>query len=203
MRPFIYHIRPRIYCPGIDAKLINLRIEGLGIHLKADELATGRPYPNKRYRVGRRRIGRKAVDGLLLSLSEWPPDIHIRAQWAINAEYVATHNIVYKLLDEDFEAASDDMRLWYADGGDPFGAPPKFGNRWPRFMKDMLPARAEPCMEVYPREPWQGDELDELGRVVERTGIFALPTIEPARFIGLEHSREKIALPPIETAIRV
>lgn len=50
--PFIYHIRPRIFCPSIDAKLIEFRIDSLGIRLGTEDLRTGRPYPNKAYNLG-------------------------------------------------------------------------------------------------------------------------------------------------------
>ena len=96
------------------ARLVELRIDALGLHLKGDDLRTGRPYPNKKYDVGHRRIGRKHVDGILLSLSDWPPDFEVQARWAVAAEYMATHKVIYTLLDEDFGAASDDMTLWYA-----------------------------------------------------------------------------------------
>jgi hypothetical protein len=215
--PFLYHIRPRIYCPGFPAKLIDLRIEGLGVHLKADELRTGRPYPNKNYKVGCRRVGRKAVDGILLSLSERPPDIQVRAAWAINAEYVAKHNVIYTLLDEDFRAASDDMTKWYAASVSPkewpkseeeiraiLNEPAKFADRCPEWMKNSVPMRAQPLMEVFPTIGlMEHDQRDDMGRITERTQVFALPTIEPERFLGDEYPRERIALPTLDIAIKL
>ena len=206
-RPFIYHIRPRIFCPGIDAKLIELRIEGLGLRLKADDLRTGRPYPNKAYKVGCRKMGRKSVDGILLNLSAWPSDFEVQAHWAISAEYVARHKVVYTLLDEEFGAASDDMMLWYAYGRidhpvkDISEVPLKFQNRFPNWAKDIPPCNAEPLMEVYPRQPSEHDLFDHKGRLVERSEVFALPTIEPERFLGTEYPRERIHMPTLEMAI--
>ena len=66
MRPFLFHIRPRI-SSRFHTRLVELRIDALGLHLKGDDLRTGRPYPNKKYDVGHRRIGRKHVDGILLA----------------------------------------------------------------------------------------------------------------------------------------
>jgi Family of unknown function (DUF6012) len=198
--PFIYHLRPRIFCPGLAAQLIDLRIDRLGIHLRADELATGRPYRNKWYKVGRRRIGRKAVDGILLDLSQWPPDFQLSAQWAIEAEYVATHNVTYKLLDKDFTAASDDMTKWYATAG--WDWQRKFENRFPEASKSRFP-RNEPCMEVMPKKAWPGDILDRRGLLIERTEVFALPTIEPERFLGDEYPRDRIALPTLAMALKL
>jgi hypothetical protein len=205
-QPFIFHLRPRMFSPGIDAKLIDLRIDQLGVHLTAGELATGRPYPNKGYKVGRRKIGRKAVDGLLLSLSEWP-DFEVRMQWAVAAEYVATHNVTYKLLDKDFRGASDDMTLWYAYGPiDPENYGPeaefKFRNRFPDWAKDIPPVKAQPQMEAFPTmRSYETDKLGHDGRLLERSETFALPTIEPERFLGSEYPRERIHLPTLEMAI--
>ena len=198
MRPFIYHIRPRIYAPGVYVKLVELRIDALGLHLKGNDLRTGRPYPNKNYDVGHLRIGRKHVDGILLSLSDWPPDFEVQAHWAVAAEYVATHKVIYTLLDEDFGAASDDMTLWYArENLDP---PREFQNRFPPWAKDIPPVRAEPRMEVFPEQPDEHDLLDYKGQLVERTEVFALPTIEPERFLGRER---QIALPTLDMAIKL
>jgi uncharacterized protein DUF6012 len=207
MRPFLYHIRPRIYAPGLYVKLVELRIDALGLHLKGGDLRTGRPYPNKNYDVGHRRIGRKHVDGILLSLSDWPPDFEVQAHWAVAAEYVATHKVIYTLLDEDFGAASDDMTLWYAASApitrENLDPPLEFQNRFPHWAKDIPPVRAEPCMQVFPKQPDEHDLFDYKGQLVERTEVFPLPTIEPERFLGTKYPRERIALPTLEMAIKL
>jgi hypothetical protein len=207
LRPFIYHIRPRIFAPGLYVKLVELHIDALGLHLKGIDLRTGRPYPNKNYDVGHRRIGRKHVDGILLSLSSWPPDFEMRAHWAVAAEIVVKHRVTYQLLDKDFAAASDDMTLWFArdwpitpQNLDP---PPRFQNRVPPWAKDIPPVSAEPCMRVFPEQPAEHDLFDDRGVLVERTEVFALPTIEPERFLGTEYPRERIALPTLEMAIKL
>jgi hypothetical protein len=58
------HIRPRLFSPFKNVALIDLQINPLGIHLAAGvDLATRRPYPNKRFAVACRKEGQKAIDG--------------------------------------------------------------------------------------------------------------------------------------------
>ena len=204
MRPFLYHIRPRMFS-CFHTKLVELRIDPLGIRLKGNDLRTGRPYPNKSYDVGHRRIGRKHVDGILLALSDWPPDLEVQASWAIAAEIVLKHRVMYKLLDTDFGAASDDMSLWHAavevnddwkTADNPLQAwketPTKFQNRRPEWAKDAVACTAEPCMLVSLDEP-----------PADKTEVFALPTIEPERILGPDYPHERIALPTLEMAIKL
>jgi hypothetical protein len=114
-RGVLLHLRPRIFSPGMAAELIELRIEPLGLLLRGrTDLVTGRPYRNKGYGVGRRRSGRKAVDGILIKTREWVDDLQCTARWAVNATYVTTHKVFYRVLDEEFDAASDSMMLWHA-----------------------------------------------------------------------------------------
>ena len=196
----LLHIRPRIFCPGIDAKLAEFRIEPFGLILRGGaELATGRPYPNKGYKVGRRRLGRKFVDGILIQTREWFDDLLCTAKWAIDASYVATHKVFYRVLDEDFDAASDSMALWHATS-EPLGG---WSNRWPKWAEGLVPASTEPKMEVVPGKdgPQDDDVLNERGLIVERQEVFAMPTIEPARITDCRMS--DIPLPPIDAAFQL
>jgi hypothetical protein len=106
-------------------------------------------------------------------------------------KYVATHKVIYTLLDEDFGAASDDMTLWYAASApitrENLDPPLEFQNRFPQWAKDIPPVRAQPCMQVFPKQPDEHDLFDYKGQLVERTEVFALPTIEPERFLGTEY----------------
>jgi Family of unknown function (DUF6012) len=184
MRPFLYHIRPRFYGPEISAKLVELHVDALGVHLLGKELRTGHPYPNKNYDVGCRRIGRKHIDGFLLSLSDWPPDFEVRAHWAIAEELaVVKHKVRYKLIDKKFAAASDDMTLWYAAGN--------FGDRY-LWAKETPRIEAEPCMRTRTKGKW----------LANKTEMFELPTIEPERILGPDYPRS-FPTPTLDMAIKL
>ena len=77
------------------------------------------------------------------------------------------------------------MTLWYAVSApvtpETLDPPLEFQNRFPQWAKDIPPVRAQPYMEVFPEQPDEHDLFDYKGRLVERTEVFALPTIEPER----------------------
>lgn len=118
----------------------------------------------------------------VLKLSAWPRDFEVQAHWAIAAEYVAKHKVVYKLLDIS-------------------EVPLQFQNRFPNWTKGIAPCNAEPRMDVNPQQPRKHDLFDHNGYLVERNEVFALPTIEPERFLGSEYRRERIHMPTLEMAI--
>lgn len=116
--------------------------------------------------------------------------MHYTASWAIQAAFVAIHEVHYTLLDSDFDAASDNMVLWYGCG-------PEFGNwsnRWPTWAKDLAPVHAEPKMEVVPAGTadaankllsYAEDVRDEqLGWIIRRRQTFAMPTLERERILN-------------------
>jgi Family of unknown function (DUF6012) len=90
----------------------------------------------RRYAVGCRRAGsRKALDGILIETGTRNMDeLHYKARWAIEGELLATHSVHYKLLDHEFDAASDDMVLWYASRAEQGG----WSNRWPGWAAGSL-----------------------------------------------------------------
>ena len=199
MRPFLYHIRPRIFSPGVDAVLAELWIDDLGIRLNVEDVRTGRPYPNKRWHVAHRRIGRKHVDGILLAFSDWPPNFDVLAHWAMDgAKYLFTQRTMYMLMDKDFGAASDDHTPWGPASEETCGCRGTYKDRWPtwaRLDNEM------PITEVFPQHQPLLDVFDEEGRLIDKTEAFALPTIEPERILGPDYPRERIAMPTLDMAI--
>jgi Family of unknown function (DUF6012) len=192
MRPFLYHIRPRIFSPGVDAVLAELWIDDLGIRLKVADVRTGHPYPNKNWYVAHRRIGRKHVDGILLAFSDWPPNFGVLAHWAMdNAEYLLTRRTKYMLLDDDFAAASDDVTCWHARG--------KFKNRFPFWARTD---QGRPITEVFPQHQPLLDVFDEEERLIDTSEAFALPTIEPERILGPGYPRS-FPTPTLDMAIKL
>ena len=187
----LLHIRPRLFAPFREVELVDMEIKPLNLRLKGGvDLATRRPYPNKRYAVACRREGRKAIDGILIETSTPVQEMHYTARWAIQAAFVAIHEVHYTLLDYDFDAASDNMVFWYGCG-------PEFGNwsnRWPTWAKDLAPVHAEPKMEVVPAGTadaankllsYAEDVRDEqLGWIIRRHQTFAMPTLERERILN-------------------
>ena len=198
---FLYHIRPRFFGEGIDAWFSWFRIEALGIDLKEAELATGQPYPNKAWKVGCRKIGHEAVDGILIVLPEFPPDIVVRARWYFG-DCTAVHDVTYKLLDREFMAASDDMTMWGATGG--HDGRRRFENRLPHSPSDAEKSAplsvASPRMDTSLDRP--GDRFSKGWKLFVREEVFELPTIEPERIIGDDYPHERLPLPTLEIALR-
>lgn len=188
----LLHIRPRLYSPYRNVELIDLDIDPLGLHLRGGaDLAARRPYPNRRYAVACRKRGLKAVDGILIETKE-PLDVfHVTARWAVEAHRAVTHHVHYRLLDHDFDAASDDMFLWAAVAlkigkvADVEKWPMKWLDRSPAWAKTVRPIYATPVMEIHPsgeERPQTTDVIDiETGWIMTRSQVFEMPTIERGR----------------------
>jgi Family of unknown function (DUF6012) len=199
MRPFLYHIRPRFFVPHLalrPAKLLELRIDELGVHLKGKDIRTGNPHRAKAWFVGHRRIGRKPVDGILFAFSDWPPSFEVSARWVLAAEYVVKVKTIYMLLDKDHSAASDDYTLWNAASQETC----TFKDRWPVWARDD---EGKPIEDVLPKPMPERDVVDACGRSFGDTAAFSLPTIEPERILGVAYPSERIARPSLDMAIRL
>lgn len=188
----LLHIRPRLISPFKHVALIDLEIAPLGMRLTGGvDLATRRPYPNKRYAVACRKKGHKAIDGILVETKTPVDELHTTARWAIDASVSVTHDVHYKLLDHDFDAASDDAMLWHACCAE-------LGS-W----SSRLPAKREPepMMEIKPRNSDRHsntrDFVDEKGLITKRIQTYAMPTIERARILD---TRLNTRIPLLDTA---
>lgn len=115
----------------------------------------------------------------------------------------------YRLLDHDFDAASDDMTLWAAVALE-IGKvseiekwPMKWRDRSPAWAKAQRPVYAVPVMEIHASEkerPNTTDVIDiETGWIMNRSQIFEMPTIEKER---ITTSPLCDRLPLLETAFR-
>jgi hypothetical protein len=190
----LLHIRPRLYCPFRNVALIDLEIEPLGIHLRGGvDLRVGRPYPNKWYSVACRKLGRKAMDGILIETPGPVNEFSCRARWAIQAELMVTHSVEYRVIDHDFDAASDSMILWSACCAELGG----WSNRRPERRERDVPLVSEPVMEVVAgRVDVRRAAKDVIrgGWIVERNESFAMPTIERERILQTK-LRERIPGP--------
>jgi hypothetical protein len=182
----LLHIRPRIFSPFRHVALVDLEFLDLGISLTGGvDLATRRPYRNKDYAVGCRKQGHKAVDGILIETKGLLDEFHCRARWAIEAEEVIIHDVHYRLLDDDFDAASDNMTLWDADFAELGGWP----DRRPAWWTDKVtPVGAEPVMHALVSKESRRDRetVDEeyWEYILRRRQTFAMPTIERGRLLS-------------------
>jgi Family of unknown function (DUF6012) len=80
----LLHIRPKLFAPFKDpVALVDLEITLFGLQFRGGvDLATRRPYPNKRFPVACRREARKALDGILIETPGPVDEFHVTARWA-------------------------------------------------------------------------------------------------------------------------
>jgi Family of unknown function (DUF6012) len=178
----LLHIRPRLFS-RYHVALIDFEVSPLGLHLAGGvDLATRRPYPNKWYSVACRKLGNKAIDGILIETGQRLDEWRTTARWAVEASSVVTHRVQYKLLDHDFDAASDKMEFWCACCAELGG----WSNRWPHGTKWLPSMACEPVMEIEPGSMQQQrsskDTIDvRSGWIIAREDTFSMPTIERER----------------------
>ena len=87
-----------------------------------------------------------------------------------------THTVRYVVLDNELDAASDEMLLWPGDGA-------IFSDRCPEYVKSLTPVNYAPLMEMH-RGTYRGECHDIYGPggiIMERKQSFRIPTIERER----------------------
>ena len=207
----LLHIRPRLLSPFKAVELLDLQISvrlldveldgGLEILLHGgSDLATRRPYPNKNYAVAcRKKGGKRAIDGILIETLAPVEEFLYTARWSIESSFEATHIVRYTLLDHDFDAASDDMTLWYAHSPSLGGWPDRRPDWWTKHVPTLY---SDAFMEVVHRESRAGttDSFDAEDRIIIREQAFPMPTIEPGRILGRVHG---FPIPPLNTAFHL
>jgi hypothetical protein len=195
----LLHIRPRLLSPFKRVSLVDLKIEPIGIHLLGGvDLTTGRPYPNKHYAVACRKQGRKPLDGILIETKRFIERMSYTARWAVEAELCVTHHVDYKILDHEFDAASDSMMLWHRCCAELGG----WSNRFPPGSETKVPMTTEPVMEIDPRTVDNRracEDTIEGGWIVSRSEVFCMPTIEKGRIL---HTKLGERIPSIGLAFR-
>lgn len=189
----LIHITPRIYIPSAvkSCVITGLKIEQLGVSFSAEQIATRKPYLNKRFHVACRRNNRRATQGLLFSVGAAPREFTVECEWLINGSACAKHSVEYKILDDEMDAVSDNMLLWYADAGR------KYKLRWPHWAQSMSPMEAMPRMEFmagslplqpHRKQPQHRSDLVESGRLISRQEVFGMHTLEKDRLFNLSYS---------------
>lgn len=187
---FLLHLVPRFFGAFASVELVDLTIEPLGLKLRGGrDLATRKPYLNKRYAIACRKRGQRAIEGILVSMPALVECLDYTARWSIDAEAVVTHRVRYRLLDRKFDAASDEKMLWHACSAGLGG----WASRWPDPMNPEHPLLNRPVMVAHlsDAEHFKGEGEDPAdhqtgrgGLVVERRQECALPTLERGRFVS-------------------
>lgn len=197
----LLHIVPRLYTTEPHCDLIDFHCPALGLKLRNGiELVARRPYPNKRYMVACRKIGQKAVNGFMVETTERLREFTAITRWAVGGERVVNHQVQYFVLDDEFDAVSEDMGLWFATC-EGLGS---WSDRWPEVAKNWTPAAAQPRMELVSkqRDGHYADRHDEFGQIVERAEVFQMRTIERERIEQRASLILSERIPAVSTAFR-
>lgn len=204
----LLHLTPKIFAPYDHVALVDVTIDSLNLHLiGGTDVIARAPYKNKGFSVCCRNSGRKAMDGILLETGGPVPEFDLAIRWVINGDRVITHRITYRILDDEFDAATEAMLFWYEHSED-------WPSRWPDWAINLAPVHAEPVMNVEPKprsERWQTassikhliDTLDKNGNIIERREIFAMPTIERERLFDPRCQFHKGRMPRIDAAFHL
>ncbi|MGK2742044.1 DUF6012 family protein [Tepidicaulis sp. LMO-SS28] len=179
-------------------ELVDFRSDDLGLHLKGGaELAARRPYPNKNWLIACPRKGRKAIVGFFIETAAPLTSFTTLTRWKVAGRDVIEHEVRYEVLDQDFDAVTASMLLWYGIENTRGSWAP----RWPDAAKDWTPMLAQPRMELTTRRR-QGDYKDRVqdDRILGRQESVALHTIERERLLSPVLHAER--MPPLESAFR-
>lgn len=181
----LIHIVPKLYEPpfAVESEIIDVSIPELGLVLVGGkDITARRPYPNKRYLIACRKTGQKAIAGILVDVEGSIQSYTVISRWSVNGE-VITHFVEHEVLDQDFDAVSDDMTLWYAQYGT------DWQRRWPTCYPEA-PVTREPAMDVFTslmrgliRPEEVQDVVDPSQRVIMRVEPFKQHTIERERLL--------------------
>lgn len=197
----LIHLSPRLYVQGVhpDAcALIDLRIDALGLHIRnGRELVARRPYPNKRYLVACRKVGQKAINGIFIDTPRGAQEFTSVTRWAVETERIITHRTKYILRDNDFDATTETMHLWYSTCESLGG----WSSRWHEMPKDATPANAQPRMDTLAASQGGARRVGEVqdtvspdGWIIERNETCRLPTVERERLLGKWAAMDRLPL---------
>lgn len=196
----LIHISPQFLtceASGNNCEIVDLTIPELDLALKGGvDIVSRRPFPNKRYVVASRKVGRRAMRGLLIEAPNHIRSFTAHARWAVDAEVIVHHKVKYLIEDTDFDAVSDYMVLWYKYQQEGVDYAARFIDPKP----GSTPANTQPRFDLRPTASRMGDIQDRIenGIIVERVETFRLPTIESQRILSPFGGRHRI--PSLESA---
>ncbi|HCE5941742.1 DUF6012 family protein [Pseudomonas aeruginosa] len=202
----LIHIAPRLLVPrsfSFACELIDVRVKEFGLLLAGGhDVVARQPFPNKRYYVACRNKGRKATKGLLIDVPGQVPYFTVITRWKIAGEIVVQHRVEYVVLDDEFDAVTDDPVLWNGlcfEMGD-------FPNRVTDVLLQQAKERGCPLGLSSPRATFEPPSFDDRTRrpvsPVEICEQFRMPTIEPGRLLPRDNDIQS-RLPSRELAFVV
>ena len=189
-------------CPVTEplCELYDFESPELGLKLSGEKDLVGRrPFPNKKYLVANRRVGRKAMNGFLIETKDSIQTFTTITRWNVSdREAVVTHRVTYRVLDDEMDAITEDMTYWYAMSKALGG----YASRWPEGFEGK-PAQYQPRMELFSRENSRHivDSCDFDGLVMERVEEFVMHTVERERIVN-RGRRETDRIPDPATAFQ-
>jgi hypothetical protein len=148
--------------------------------------------------VACRKVGQKAVNGILVETQCPVQEFTVVTRWAVAASHIATHSVRYIIVDQEFDTVSEEMMLW----GAIHPSQGEYKSRYPIGCTYGSPLESQPRMEAFNRIKRVAeftDQLNKHGAVIERREVFRLPTLERKR---LNTSFYGDRMPAIENAFR-
>lgn len=193
-----FHVIIKIYVPPShlikNHKLIDVNIPELDINLKgATDVVLRRPYRNKHFYVIQRKIGRKAMNGLLISTTKKNlQSISIITNLLVNESIKTTHEAVITILDHEHDVISNDASLWFPSA--------HLSSRWSSFTNSYSPMQLGLVVEfVANKDPFVVNTVDQVvgDFIVHRKQQLPVHTIELNRLYRYEEDR----IPTLDQAI--
>lgn len=178
------HLTPSIInrYHDVTVQLIDLHFPELNLTLKEGvDVVVCTPYPNKTILVARGKKGRKALNGIIVDLTDDVSNFTMIARWSIDAERVVTHKVNFEIVDKEYDIATQDPVMWYATGDK------TQEDRWPCEFK--TPCNFNPRMKVLFNEidsSKEGDFKDhyENSWLITRVENYKLPSIKSSHLYG-------------------
>lgn len=176
-------LTPTLYLTGKypQVYLKKFEVSGLNLALNAGtDLRTNTPFPNANYYVGCHAKEKTPTAGLLICTQSFIQEFESESTWIIDGEEVK-HIVKYIVIDEKFDAISDQMIYW--------GATDRLETRIPKAYTNMPIKEIQPKMEY--RTPIlsrsSNDKMDENNCITERKDSLLLPTLEQIRFENCQY----------------
>lgn len=208
----LIHFSPRLFSKiETNIELFSFSSKELGLSLLAGkDLIADRPFPNRCYMVVRHVNSAKAVNGFLVETDRPIQRFTTHTRWlnplpgqSIETARVINHIVEYEVLDQEYDAISEAMILWYGIPGT------DFKDRWPKDTPaNWNPLNAQPCMELTPMSRKSDVEVSVAGHgdiaTIEQRESVRMHTIERSRILdGWPGKEVRDQMPAIETAVHV
>jgi hypothetical protein len=198
------------------ATLISVEIPEFDLVLVGGkDVVKRKPYPNKGHSVVCRKIGRKAILGILLDVPYRVREFTTKTHWEIlmlkpeflknNEEdvflkYNIFHFVKYIILDQKFDLVTDNTRLW-SEKTKQFCT---FESRRPKYSKKLTPLEVYPYYDILLNENKINDENFYYHKLIHgKKDILKVPSVEADRLIKYASVYGEDRMPTIEMALKI